>query len=52
MKASELKAGDKVKYHDTPATVLRVRANGVTVQYWMRDEQKTERVAARYLVAA
>jgi hypothetical protein len=57
MKASELKAGDKVMYHDIPATVLHVRANGVTVTYWATKgpragEEVKERVSAAYLTRA
>lgn len=53
-----MKAGDKVKYHDTPATVLEVLKNGVRIGYWFKasnmlePEYRTERVAARYLTAA
>jgi hypothetical protein len=51
MKAGELKAGDKVKYHDTLATVLFARRNGVTITYWRNGEAVKARVSARYLSA-
>lgn len=52
-----LKAGDKVLYHDIPATVRAVRSNGVIVDYWItlaggQELNRVERVSARYLRAA
>lgn len=58
MNAADLKPNDKVKYHDTPATVVDVCRNGVRVGYWFKSsnmiqpEYRVERVAARYLTAA
>ncbi len=50
--AKQMTYGAKVMYHDTPAIVQRVAANGVYVSYERRGEYITEKVAARYLELA
>lgn len=57
MKASELKAGDKVFYlDDILATVIRVEKNGIVIEYrgiapFNRDKCIRERVSIRTLTA-
>lgn len=45
--AQKLQPGQRVFYHDWPATVRCVRRNGVTVEYWGRGLQEDRLVSHR-----